>query len=210
MMARTAPTSATFILLEPDLEQGAGCRAGISVSTLSVETSSSGSSASTVSPISFNHRDTVPSVTDSPRAGRVTSTPADDAAADGALGAGAAGASSACVPDGLLFRVLLRRNRLRLRLRLGRGLLGRGRGGATLARLTDHGQHGADLGHVVLLEPISSRTPAAGLGISVVNLVGGDLEQWLVGFDGVSDCLQPAGNGAFRDGFAQRRESYFG
>ena len=46
--------------------------AGISVSTLSVETSSSGSSAETMSPMLFSQRVTVPSVTDSPRAGSTT------------------------------------------------------------------------------------------------------------------------------------------
>ena len=45
---------------------------GISVSTLSVEISSSPSSASTVSPTFFSQRVTVPSVTDSPRAGSCT------------------------------------------------------------------------------------------------------------------------------------------
>ena len=48
---------------------------GISVSTLSVEISSKGSSASTCSPTCFNQRLTVPSVTLSPSAGRVTSVP---------------------------------------------------------------------------------------------------------------------------------------
>ncbi|SIN58662.1 Uncharacterised protein [Mycobacteroides abscessus subsp. abscessus] len=43
--------------------------AGISVSTLSVDTSSNGSSTSTVSPSCLSHRVTVPSVTLSPRAG---------------------------------------------------------------------------------------------------------------------------------------------
>ena len=42
---------------------------GISVSTLSVETSSNGSSTSTVSPTDFNHWVIVPSVTDSPSSG---------------------------------------------------------------------------------------------------------------------------------------------
>ncbi len=46
--------------------------AGSSVSTLSVDTSSSGSSADTMSPTFFSHRVTVPSVTDSPSAGRMT------------------------------------------------------------------------------------------------------------------------------------------
>ena len=45
---------------------------GISVSTLSVDTSSSGSSTATASPTFLSQRDTVPSVTDSPRAGMVT------------------------------------------------------------------------------------------------------------------------------------------
>ena len=45
---------------------------GISVSTLSVETSSSGSSTATSSPTPFSQRVTVPSVTDSPSSGIVT------------------------------------------------------------------------------------------------------------------------------------------
>ncbi len=45
---------------------------GTSVSTLSVETSSKGSSTATSSPTCFNQRVTVPSVTDSPSAGRLT------------------------------------------------------------------------------------------------------------------------------------------
>ncbi|VBA55135.1 hypothetical protein LAUMK191_03270 [Mycobacterium attenuatum] len=42
---------------------------GISVSTLSVETSTSGSSTPTESPTFFSQRVTVPSVTDSPSSG---------------------------------------------------------------------------------------------------------------------------------------------
>jgi hypothetical protein len=42
---------------------------GISVSTLSVETSSNASSTATASPTFFNQRVTVPSETDSPNAG---------------------------------------------------------------------------------------------------------------------------------------------
>ena len=42
---------------------------GISVSTLSVDTSRRASSAETESPTDFNHRVTVPSETDSPSAG---------------------------------------------------------------------------------------------------------------------------------------------
>ena len=72
--------------------------AGISVSTLSVETSRIGSSACTASPTAFSHRVTVPSVTDSPSCGSVMATlspPAAGAAAAGAAGAtGAAGAAA--------------------------------------------------------------------------------------------------------------------
>ena len=56
------------------------------MSTLSVETSSSGSSASTWSPTCLSQRLTVPSVTLSPRAGRVTSVPLPDPPPE--LGAG--------------------------------------------------------------------------------------------------------------------------
>jgi hypothetical protein len=45
---------------------------GISVSTLSVDTSTRGSSTFTLSPTFFSQRVTVPSVTDSPRAGSTT------------------------------------------------------------------------------------------------------------------------------------------
>ena len=48
--------------------------AGTSVSTLSVEISTSGSSASTRSPTCLSHSSTVPSVTDSPIWGIVTCT----------------------------------------------------------------------------------------------------------------------------------------
>jgi hypothetical protein len=75
---------------------------GISVSTLSVEISSSGSSTSTESPTRLSQRVTVPSVTDSPMAGMVTVVPspagpsgAGDAAGAAASGGGAASASGA-------------------------------------------------------------------------------------------------------------------
>ncbi len=67
---------------------------GISVSTLSVETSTSGSSTATESPTAFSQRVTVPSVTLSPRAGSTTGVPAPAGAAAGAGAAGAAGAST--------------------------------------------------------------------------------------------------------------------
>ena len=69
---------------------------GISVSTLSVDTSSSGSSTATGSPTCLSQRVTVPSVTLSPSAGMVTGVPVAGAAGASATGAGAgAGAAAA-------------------------------------------------------------------------------------------------------------------
>ncbi len=74
---------------------------GISVSTLSVETSRSGSSSSTVSPTLFSHWVMVPSVTLSPRAGMVTGVPGPSESAAGAAGSAAgAGAGSSAAGSG--------------------------------------------------------------------------------------------------------------
>src|SRR6185312_369073 len=56
---------------------------GISVSTLSVDTSTSGSSTSTLSPTFFSQRVTVPSVTDSPSSGIFTDVAEPDDLAAG-------------------------------------------------------------------------------------------------------------------------------
>ena len=60
---------------------------GISVSTLSVETSSSASSTATESPTFLSQRVTVPSDTDSPRAGIEITVPLPAAGTTGATGA---------------------------------------------------------------------------------------------------------------------------
>ena len=80
---------------------------GISVSTLSVETSSKASSTATLSPTPFNHRVTVPSLTLSPSAGIVIIVPAllaagaeTTAAGGGVTGAAATGAAGAGVDAG--------------------------------------------------------------------------------------------------------------
>ena len=74
---------------------------GTSVSTLSVDTSSSASSTSTVSPTDFNHWVMVPSVTDSPNSGITTSTAPEVAGAAGAAGvAGSAGVAAAGAGSG--------------------------------------------------------------------------------------------------------------
>ena len=67
---------------------------GISVSTLSVETSRSASSTATLSPTFLSQRVTVPSVTLSPRAGIVIIVPLTEGAAAGATGATATGAAT--------------------------------------------------------------------------------------------------------------------
>ena len=67
---------------------------GISVSTLSVDTSSRGSSTLIVSPTFLSQRVTVPSVTLSPRAGIVTTTPATEPVVAGATGAAAGAGTS--------------------------------------------------------------------------------------------------------------------
>ena len=81
---------------------------GISVSTLSVETSRSASSIATESPTFFNQRVTVPSLTLSPSAGIVITVPAEfdaggatgAAGATGATGVGTTGAGAGVAATG--------------------------------------------------------------------------------------------------------------
>src|SRR3954447_18660793 len=72
MTARSAPTGTVSSSWARISCRVPATGEGISVSTLSVETSSSGSSTSMRSPAVFSQRVTVPSVTGSPRAGMVT------------------------------------------------------------------------------------------------------------------------------------------
>ena len=87
------------------------------MSTLSVDTSTSGSSTSTLSPTFFSQRVTVPSVTDSPSSGIITdvaSPPPDDCAAGFGSGSGSGFGASCSSAAGsgscgrLLGRLLLR------------------------------------------------------------------------------------------------------
>ena len=75
---------------------------GISVSTLSVETSRRASSTVTLSPTCFNQRVTVPSVTDSPSAGIVTMVPlpAGETGETGATCTGGATAATGAATTG--------------------------------------------------------------------------------------------------------------
>ena len=95
MIARTWPTSASSSSGMRISSRVPATGEGTSVSTLSVETSTRGSSTSTCSPTSFSQRVTVPSVTDSPSAGSTTSMPAAAAAGAAGAAAGAAGAAGA-------------------------------------------------------------------------------------------------------------------
>src|ERR687890_336715 len=91
MTASSAPTSTVSSSFTEIDRSVPDTGAGISVSTLSVETSRSGSSAVTSSPTDFSQRGTVPSVTLSPSAGMVPGVPwpppPPPPADDGELGA---------------------------------------------------------------------------------------------------------------------------
>ena len=71
-------------------------------------------------------------------------------------------------------------------------------------------EHRADLDGVVLVGlDLEQRARDRG-GDLGVDLVGGDLQQRLVDRDAVADLLQPAGDGAFGDGLAEGGEGDFG
>jgi hypothetical protein len=91
MTARRAPTGtveSTGTSIETSIPATGD---GISVSTLSVETSRSASSTATLSPTFFSQRVTVPSLTLSPSAGIEIIVPPVAGAAAGATGAAATG-----------------------------------------------------------------------------------------------------------------------
>ena len=88
MSAKRAPT-ATVVSIGTSIASNTPATGdGISVSTLSVETSSKASSTATVSPTFFNQRVTVPSLTLSPNAGIVMTVPAVGGVGMATMGAG--------------------------------------------------------------------------------------------------------------------------
>ena len=99
MRARRAPTATVVSTATSIARRVPATGDGISVSTLSVETSSSASSTATKSPTFLSQRVTVPSLTDSPSAGIVMTVPpplaagAATGAAGGGVGATGAGAA---------------------------------------------------------------------------------------------------------------------
>ena len=101
MSARRAPT-ATVVSTGTSIARSVPATGeGISVSTLSVETSRRASSTATESPTFLSQRVTVPSLTDSPRAGIVITVPADGAAATGAAtGAATTGGATGAATTG--------------------------------------------------------------------------------------------------------------
>ena len=88
--ARRAPTATVVSTGTSILNTVPETGDGISVSTLSVETSRSASSAATASPTFLSQRVTVPSVTDSPNAGIETIVAPAVGATTGAATTGAA------------------------------------------------------------------------------------------------------------------------
>ncbi len=199
------------------------------MSTLSVETSRSGSSTATSSPSCFSHRVTVPSVTDSPSAGIFTVVPSPDPPeSPDAVGAGAAAGCSWGSASGCLLRcgVGLRLGRLLATLVAGlrhgvavglvgdlvvragtlrTGLLATGVATRRGRAVTDDREVGADRHRVVLLDEDLLQRAGHRRGDLGVDLVGRDLEQRLVDLDGVADPLEPARHGPFGDGLAERR-----
>ena len=230
MTASSAPTStvsSSWTLISRSLP---ATGEGISVSTLSVETSSSGSSTATSSPTCLSQRVTVPSVTDSPSAGRVTDVPepppdvpACEASASGLVSAEAGavscalGAESVCAAGGSVSVSVLRsspasavrhgagaRAGLGARVRVDVGPLAAALGGAAgLTLVADGAQLGADLDGLVLVGLDLEQRARDGGGDLGVDLVGGHLEQRLVDGDLVARLLEPAGDGAFGDGLAE-------
>ena len=112
MTARRAPTGTVVSTGTSMLTRVPATGEGISVSTLSVETSSNASSTATLSPTFFSQRVTVPSLTLSPSAGIVIIVPAlpDAAGAAGggvtgvgaATGAAATGAAAGAAPSAMI------------------------------------------------------------------------------------------------------------
>ena len=95
MRAITSPTSTVSSSSNKISTMVPAMGEGTSVSTLSVDTSSSASSTATVSPTDFNHWVMTPSVTDSPNSGITTSTAPEVAGAAGAAGVAGAAAAGA-------------------------------------------------------------------------------------------------------------------
>ena len=83
-------------------------------------------------------------------------------------------------------------------------------GGSGRCAITDDRQDGADLDRLALGDPNLGDRSTEGSGDLGVDLVGRHLEQHLVLGDGVTDLLEPSGDGPFGDGLAQLGHLYVG
>ena len=95
MSPRRAPTATVVSTATSIANKTPATGDGISVSTLSVETSRSASSTATASPMFLSQRVTVPSLTDSPSAGMEITVPLPLAATGAATGGGVGAATGA-------------------------------------------------------------------------------------------------------------------
>ena len=95
MSPRRAPTATVVSTATSMANKTPATGDGISVSTLSVETSRSASSTATASPMFLSQRVTVPSLTDSPSAGMEITVPLPLAATGAATGGGVGAATGA-------------------------------------------------------------------------------------------------------------------
>ncbi|CAB4922518.1 unannotated protein [freshwater metagenome] len=92
--AKRAPTATVVSAVTSIASRTPATGDGISVSTLSVETSRSASSTATLSPTFFNQRVTVPSLTLSPSAGIVITVPPEELVCASITGGGVTGAAT--------------------------------------------------------------------------------------------------------------------
>ena len=189
-----SPSSARISVIVPAVG------AGSSMSTLSVEISTTAWPSSTASPTLTDHSRIVPSVTDSPPAGvtmSTTSPPVAASAPSASVGASPRAAlGSAPAPPA-------RRRWRRARPPAPRARRPRGRRAVLGGDLGEHGSdaHGVALGDVDL-----DHGPAGGRGDLGVDLVGGDLDEGLVGLDRVPLLLVPLQDGALGHRLAHLRQ----
>ena len=197
MTPSVAPTGTVLVLRRVDGEQDAGWPAtGSRCRPCPSRSRAAARPAATVSPTCFSQRVTVPSVTLSPSAGSVTGVPPDARSptvpgrAGAAAGAAAAGSGAGaacrlgaargsgsgcatCLPGPLPRR------------RRAPPAAGCRRGGAAAGAglVPDHGELGADRDRLVLLRDDADQDAGRGRRDLGVDLVGGHLEQRLVGLD---------------------------
>ena len=194
-----SPSSARISVIVPAVG------AGSSMSTLSVEISTTAWPSCTSSPTLTDHSRIVPSVTDSPPAGVTMSTISPLPAASGSASVAGASGSVCGSAAGASGSVTVRAPRVGLRLggrRLGLG----DRGGRRAVLGGDLGEDRADA-HGVAFGDVDLDHGARGGRRDVgVDLVGGDLDEGLVGLDRVPLLFVPLQDGALGHRLAHLRQ----